>query len=75
MKDIDDMAELIREKEKELLEESKRTLEAERGEVLKVRQEVHGGKSNLISKLKSKIKELESEFEIKVLEIEFDPLF
>jgi len=55
-------------KEKELLEESKKTLEAERGEVLKVRQEVHGGKSNLISKLKSKIKELESEFEIKVLE-------
>merc|ERR1712013_244404 len=55
-------------KEKELLEESKKSLEAERGEVLKVRQEVHGGKSNLISKLKSKIKELESEFEIKVLE-------
>merc|ERR1712013_296354 len=55
-------------KEKELLEESKKSLEAERGKVLKVRQEVHGGKSNLISKLKSKIKELESEFEIKVLE-------
>merc|ERR1712212_1131582 len=42
----------------------------EKGEVLKVRQEVNGSKSNLISKLKSKIKELEGEFETKVLEVD-----
>ena len=57
-------------KEREFLEEGKKALEVEKGEVLKVRQEVNGGKSNLISKLKSKIKELEGEFETKVLEID-----
>ena len=57
-------------KERGNLEESKKALEVEKGEVLKVRQEVNGGKSNLISKLKSKIKELEGEFETKVLEVD-----
>ena len=57
-------------KERELLEACKKALEVERGEVLKERQELHGSKSNLISKLKSKIKDLEGEFETKVLEVD-----
>jgi len=57
-------------KKKELWEETKKALDADRAEVHKERQELYGNKSSHISKLKSKIKELEGEFEIKVLEVD-----
>merc|ERR1719500_901124 len=57
-------------KKKELSEETKKALDVERAEVLKERQELYGNKSSHISKLKSKIKELEGEFETKVLEVD-----
>ena len=57
-------------KKKELSEETKKALDVDRAEVLKERQELYGNKSSHISKLKSKIKELEGEFETKVLEVD-----
>ena len=55
-------------KEKLGVEDEKKGLEAEKVEILKVRQEVNGGKSSVISKLKLKVKELQAELETKIIE-------
>ena len=55
-------------KEKLEVEDEKKGLEAEKVEILKVRQEVNGGKSSVISKLKLKVKELQAEMETKIIE-------
>ena len=54
--------------EREHIETERKSLEAERNDSKVIRQEVNGEKSSLVSKLKTKLQELEAELESKKIE-------